>query len=113
MSILDQPLIVLVTAPDQETAGVIATALVEKRIAACVNILPGIRSIYRWEEGIHDDSEVMMIVKTREGVFDPELIACVKELHPYQVPEVIALPIKLGDRKYLDWIIGETAELDS
>ena len=113
MSVIDQPIIVMVTAPDQERAGVIATALVEKRIAACVNILPEIRSIYRWEDEIHDDSEVMMVIKTREESFDPDLIACVKELHPYQVPEIIALPIKMGEETYLEWIISVTARYGS
>jgi periplasmic divalent cation tolerance protein len=110
---IDQPLVVFVTAPDQEVAGVIATTLVEKRIAACVNILPEMRSIYRWEDEIHDDREVLMIIKTREDLFDPDLTTCIKQLHPYQVPEIIAVPIKMGEKTYLDWIISETAKLDT
>ena len=109
MPVIDQPIVVLVNAPDQETAEGIATALVEKRIAACVNILPGLRSIYRWEEEIHDEGEVLMIIKTREKLFDPELITSVRELHPYQTPEIIALPIKMGEESYLDWIAAETS----
>jgi periplasmic divalent cation tolerance protein len=113
MSVIDLPLIVMATAPDQETARVIATALVEKRIAACVNILPGLRSIYRWEGEIQDNGEVMMVIKTKEDRFDPDLVTCIKELHPFQVPEIIALPIKMGEKAYLDWIISETAKPDS
>jgi periplasmic divalent cation tolerance protein len=108
MSIKDQPLLVFVTTPDQETAKLIGTALVEKKIAACANIIPGLRSIYRWEGEVHDETEVMMVIKSRETLFDPDLIKCVKELHPYQVPEIIAVPIKMGEKAYLDWILQET-----
>jgi periplasmic divalent cation tolerance protein len=110
MSVSDQPLIAIVTTPDHDIAGVIATALVEKRIAACVNILPEIRSIYRWEKEVHDDGEVMMIIKTRTDLFDPDLIACVKELHPYQVPEIIAVKIEMGESTYLKWLLTEAGK---
>jgi periplasmic divalent cation tolerance protein len=109
MSNADSVQFALVTAPDQKTAEAIAYALVERKIAACVNILPGLRSIYRWEEEVHDEGEVLMIIKTRKDLFDPELITCVQELHPYQVSEIIALPVIAGEKTYLDWILAETS----
>ena len=110
MSDPEAVLIVLVTAPDQSTAEKIANALVERNLAACVNILPGMRSIYRWEGKIHDEGEVLMLIKTRREIFDPALISYIQELHPYQTPEIIALPILMGEPTYLDWILAETRD---
>ncbi len=96
-------IVVFITAPDQETAAGIARALVGESLAACVNILPGVRSIYSWKGKIEDEAEVLMMAKTRRPLFE-RLSARVKELHPYETPEIIALPLTAGSREYLDWL---------
>jgi len=101
-------IVVLITAPSEEEAAKIARALVEERLAACANIVKHIRSVYRWEGKIEDDPEVLMVVKTREALFDA-LEKRVRELHSYSVPEVIALPIVQGSEAYLKWLEEETA----
>lgn len=103
-----QPMIVLITAPSQEVAKQIAVALVENRLAACVNILSPIRSIYRWEGKVHDDQETLLIVKSQAQLIESRLIPAVQAIHPYQVPEIIALPVVMGLHSYLDWILQET-----
>jgi len=98
--------IVLVTAPDIEVGARLGRALVEERLAACVNLLPGVRSIYRWQGAIEEDGEVMLIVKTcrdRCGA----LAARVEALHPYELPEVVVLPVEGGSDPYLAWILAE------
>lgn len=102
-------IVVLITAGSAEEAEKIAMAIVKARLAACVNVLAGIRSFYWWKGMIEDDSEVLLIVKTREALF-PELLKMVKSVHSYEVPEVIALPIKLGNTDYLQWLSSETQE---
>lgn len=97
-----EKLIVVMTAP-YEDAVKIARALVEERLAACVNIVKDVRSIYRWEGKVEDDTEALMVAKTRAELFDA-LSGRVRELHPYSVPEVIAAPIASGIKPYLDWI---------
>lgn len=99
---------VLVTAPDAETGGRIARALVEERLAACVNVVPGVRSIYRFEGAVHDDAEVLLIVKTRADRCD-ELAARIRSLHPYALPEVLALAAAGGSAEYLAWVGAEAA----
>jgi periplasmic divalent cation tolerance protein len=94
---------VFMTAPNEEDASVIAKALVEERLAACVNIIKGVRSVYRWEGKIEDDQEVFMVAKTERSLFE-SLEKRVRELHSYSVPEVIALPIVEGLKDYLNWI---------
>lgn len=102
------PLLCLSTCPDRETAARIARALVEARLAACVNLLPGLRSIYRWNDAIEDASEVQLLIKTtRERL--PALREALAGLHPYAVPELIALDIADGLPAYLDWVATETA----
>ena len=108
----DQPALVLSTAPDQETARKIADALLSRRLAACVNILPGLVSLYRWEGEVQKDQEVQLLIKTRTSLLKDDLIPLIKELHPYQVPELISLPIVGGSEDYLDWIREETGEKD-
>lgn len=105
-----QPMIVLITAPSQDVAKEIAVALVENRLAACVNILGPIRSVYRWEEKIHDNEETLLIVKSRAELIESQLIPAVQAIHPYQVPEIIALPVVMGLHSYLDWILQETSQ---
>jgi periplasmic divalent cation tolerance protein len=95
--------VVLITVPSEDVAATIAKAVVEERLAACANIVHGVRSIYRWEGEVEDDTEVLMIVKTRRELFD-RLAARVKDLHPYSVPEVIALPVVEGLADYTRWI---------
>jgi periplasmic divalent cation tolerance protein len=95
--------VVFITAPNEEEAAGIARTLVEEKLAACVNIILGIRSIYSWEGRVEDDTEMLLIVKTREALFD-RLAARVKELHSYTVPEVIAVPLAKGLKDYTDWI---------
>ena len=96
-----------ITAPDRERAEVIARALVGERLAACVAIVGGVRSIYRWEGAIQEDDEVLCLAKTR-----PELFAAlcdrVRALHPYQVPEILAFEIADGSPAYLDWLAAST-----
>jgi periplasmic divalent cation tolerance protein len=97
-----------ITAPDVETGSRIARSLVEERLAACVNVVPGIRSIYRWEGELEEDAEVLLVVKTRAdraGV----LADRVAELHPYELPELVLLPAVGGSLPYLDWVREEAA----
>ena len=100
-------LVVLVTAPTPERAAEIARALVEERLAACGNVVPGVRSIYRWQGKVEDESEALLVLKTTRARFEA-LRERVLALHPYQVPEVIALPVEAGSAAYLAWIAGET-----
>ena len=101
-------LMVFITAPGEDDAAAIAKSLVEARLAACVNIVNNVRSIYTWQGKIEDDSEVLMTVKTRKGLFQA-LSDKVKELHPYDVPEIIAVPIVEGSEEYIQWIIDSTS----
>jgi len=100
--------VVLITVPSQETGEAIAHILVEKGLAACVNLVGPIRSLYAWEGNINDEQEFMLIAKTRADLFADQLVPAVKALHPYQVPEIIALPILMGSPEYLDWIQAST-----
>lgn len=102
-----QPLVVFCTCPDQASAERIAATVVEERLAACVNILPGLTSIYRWRGQLQRDAELLLLVKT-QGAAYPPLEARIRELHPYDVPEVIALPVRAGSSAYLDWIATST-----
>jgi periplasmic divalent cation tolerance protein len=100
--------VVLVTAPDAETGARLARALVEERLAACVNVVPGVRSIYRHAGAVHDDAEVLLLVKTlRER--SAELAERVRALHPYELPEVLALDAAGGSAAYLRWVGEEVA----
>lgn len=95
--------VVLVTAPDEDEAGKIARTLVEESLCACVNIVRNVRSIYRWQGKVEDEAEVLMVMKTRRELFG-QVFARVKALHPYSVPECIAIPILEGSPDYLAWI---------
>jgi len=98
--------IVLVTAPPKKAAA-LARALVEERLAACVNLLPGVTSVYRWEGEVQEDGETLLVVKTTAAAI-ARLTARILELHPYEVPEVIALPLEPGEgnEAYLRWLAG-------
>ena len=94
---------ILCTCPDREKAEEIAENLVEAKLAACVNILPGITSVYRWQGAIEKDSEALLLIKTAaERVAD--LQKTLVELHPYDVPEIIILPVEGGHLPYIEWV---------
>lgn len=97
--------VVLVTAPDGDTAERLGRLLVEERLAACVNVVPAITSIYRWEGRVESDQETLLVIKTSTGGFET-LRRRVVELHPYDTPEVLALDVRNGSREYLDWVLG-------
>ena len=96
-------LAVLVTGPDEETLASLCATLVEERFCACANILPRIRSIYRWEGAVEDEAEALAILKTTEDRLQG-LTERVRALHPYDVPEVVALPVAGGSEAYLGWV---------
>lgn len=95
--------VVLVTAPSVEKAAEMGRAVVEARLAACVSVLPQARSIYRWEGAIADETEAVMVIKTRAEVFEA-LRAQIVAAHPYKCPEILALPVVAGHAGYLDWL---------
>lgn len=97
--------VVLVTAPDADTAARIARTLVEEKLAACGNVLPGVRSIYRWQGNVEEAQETLLVLKTARARFK-EIVDRVRALHPYEVPEVVAVPIEAGFDGYLDWVVG-------
>lgn len=102
-----QALLVIANCPDEACANRIALAVVEAGLAACVNLLPRVQSVYRWQGAIESASEVPLLIKTTAGRYT-ELEAAIRELHPYDVPEIIALPIAQGLPAYLDWLAAET-----
>ncbi len=95
--------LVLTTCPDEQSAKTIAQCLVTEKLAACINILPNITSIYHWQNELQCDTEVQLFIKTSSEQFT-QLNARINELHPYDVVEVIALNIQQGDNHYLNWI---------
>jgi len=99
--------VVLITTSSYDEARKIADALVAQRKAACVNIVPGVNSLFRWKGKIEEAEESLMIVKTRAKLF-PEVMNLVKSIHSYEVPEIIALPIVEGNPDYLAWLNEET-----
>jgi periplasmic divalent cation tolerance protein len=99
--------VVLMTAPDAEAGARIGRTLVEERLAACVNIIPGLRSLYRFAGKLCDESEVLCLLKTRRALY-PALRDRVAVLHPYEVPEIIALPLADGNASYLEWVLFST-----
>jgi periplasmic divalent cation tolerance protein len=104
--------IILSTVDSRSKAEEIARCLVSERLASCVNILPQILSIYRWKGQIETEPETLLIIKTRGDRVD-EVINRVAAIHPYEVPEVISLPIEKGHEPYLDWILAETTVQES
>ncbi|MEJ7597540.1 MAG: divalent-cation tolerance protein CutA [Kofleriaceae bacterium] len=100
-------LVVLSTFKDAEAAAAVARTLVGEQLAACVNIVPQVRSIYHWEGAVHDDTEALAIIKTTRDRYDA-LSARLVELHDYSVPEVVALPVADGHAPYLAWLGAQT-----
>lgn len=96
-------LVVLCTLPDQETAARLAGALVEEQLAACINIIPGLTSVYRWKGEVQKDSEVLLLIKTNSTVY-ARLEQRIRALHPYELPEIIAVPLQTGQADYIQWI---------
>lgn len=103
--------VVLVTCKDYEQAKKISEALLEHRQAACVNIIPEIQSFFRWQGRVDQAQEVLLVIKTQAVLFDA-IRKTVKEIHSYQTPEIVAVPLVDGDRDYLDWIKIETQQKD-
>ena len=95
--------LVLCTAPNRECAERIAEALVAEQLAACVNIIPGIVSIYRWKDNIENDEELLLLIKTSQGTYE-SLEQRIRALHPYELPEIIAVSIQAGQKDYIKWI---------
>ena len=100
-------IVVLITVADEEEARLISRVLLKQRKAACINIMPGVNSLFWWQKRIDSAHESLLVVKTRAVLLD-ELIQLVKEIHSYDVPELIALPIIGGNQDYLEWIDNET-----
>jgi periplasmic divalent cation tolerance protein len=100
-------LIAYCTCPDQPSAERIAGALIDRRLAACVNLLPGVRSFFRWEGQVEDEREELLLIKTTEDRM-PALRDAIAELHPYDVPELIAVRIADGLAPYTDWVREES-----
>lgn len=105
----DKPVLVYATFPALDVAEEVGGALVAARLAACVNILPRMISIYMWKEARHRDEEVVLIAKTRAALAD-KLVAAIKQRHPYEVPAILVIPVDGGWPDFLDWIARETGE---
>lgn len=111
--VMSDVLLCLSTCPDQATADRIAEALVRERLAACVNRLPGVHSTYRWRGTLCRESECLLLIKTVRANFDA-LKARLLALHPYELPELIAVELAAGHAGYLDWVVSEcTGEIES
>ena len=100
--------VVLCTVPNEAVAESLARALLEAGLAACVNIVPGVRSLYRWQGKIEDDRELLLVIKTQAARY-AELEERIRALHPYAVCEVLAFEVAAGSPPYLAWLLGETA----
>jgi len=104
-----QTLLVLTHCPDEASANAVALAVVEARLAACVNILPRIQSIYRWQGAVESASEIPLFIKTTAANY-AALETLIRDLHPYELPEIIALPVERGLPAYLNWVAAETVQ---
>lgn len=107
-AIKDQAIVIYITAPSLEVGKEIAAMLLDQKLAACVNIISPVTSLYLWQNEKHEDQEVLLVVKSRMGLFADRLVPAVLSVHPYETPEIIAMPIVAGQRDYLDWIERET-----
>lgn len=102
-------IVVLSACASVEEANRIATELVEKRLAACVNMMSGVRSVYRWKNEVEESQEVLLVIKTSRALFE-SVASQIEKMHSYEVPEVIALPVVDGAEQYLEWMARELAE---
>ena len=105
---MHETLVVLTNLPDRGAAEKLARELVERRLAACVNVLAECTSVYRWKGAVESAAEVPVLIKTRAALY-ADLEAAIVELHPYELPEIIALPVLRGLAEYLDWVGSETS----
>lgn len=103
-----ETLLVFTNLPDQPAAVALARALVERRLAACVNVLGSATSIYRWRNAVETAHEVPVLIKTRRPLYGA-VEAAIRELHSYELPEIIAVPVERGLPQYLQWIVAETS----
>ena len=101
-------ILIISTTDTMDLAQKIAQTIVQEREAACVNILPGIRSIYRWEDKVCDDSEILLLIKSTRENFE-QIRTRIRELHSYDIPEVIAVPITGGDPDYMNWLHAQVS----
>jgi periplasmic divalent cation tolerance protein len=99
--------VVLMTAPDAQTARSMARALVEERLIACASLVPGVTSVYRWRGAVEEAAELLVVMKTRPALLE-RLFARAAELHPYEVPELLAVPVAGGLAAYCRWVAEET-----
>ena len=97
-------LVVLMTAPDRDEASRIAELLVNSRLAACVQILPEVQSVYRWKGEVERNTEILLLAKTTSDKFD-ELDRAVREIHSYDTPEIVALPVNAASESYMNWLL--------
>lgn len=104
---MEQVLIVITNLADIAGARQLGRTLVERRLAACVNILPAVESVYRWRDAIEEAAEVTIVIKTTAARY-ADLEEAIRELHPYELPELIAVPVTAGLPAYLDWIVQQT-----
>ncbi|HWP47831.1 MAG TPA: divalent-cation tolerance protein CutA [Candidatus Limnocylindrales bacterium] len=104
---MSEYIVVLITASSLEEAKNIGTTLVEERLAACANLIPHVQSIFHWQNKLSQEEEVLILLKTQRSLFE-RIKQRVQELHSYQVPEIIALPVQHGSESYLNWILTET-----
>jgi periplasmic divalent cation tolerance protein len=109
LSPTSQALVVLTNVPDLGTAQLLAKKLVESRAAACVNLMPAVLSIYRWQGQIEEATEITLVIKTTHQHYD-QVQQVILDLHPYELPEIIAIPIVAGHAPYLHWIAAETTK---
>lgn len=103
VDLVSEFIMVFCTCPDEDSGKMIASSLIEAKIAACVNVLPGITSIYHWQGKVEQDTEVQLLIKTKSHCFE-QLCGLIRSIHPYDTPEIIATEIVTGDTHYLTWI---------
>lgn len=104
----DEIVIVLTSLPDRAAAMKLAQTLVERRLAACVNVLAECTSVYRWKGAVENAAEVPVLIKSRAARY-AELETAIRELHPYELPEIVAVPLRHGAPEYLQWVMDETS----
>lgn len=106
---MSDPLVVLTTVESREQAETIARMLVERQLAGCVQIVGPITSFYRWQGAVETAGELLLLIKTRSSIY-PDLERTLIDIHPYQTPEIIALPVEAGFQGYLSWLVDSTAQ---